>query len=236
MGKRVMLKISGEQLGSETYNLDMQQGFKMAEVVKALVDNGYQVAIVVGGGNIIRGNKLHANGFTNLVIADQMGMLAGVQNGLFLTEVLKQAGVENAYLFTNLPIESVSERFSYKRATSHLDRGGVVIISGGLGKPGFTHDTAAVVQAFELHCEIVIKTTKVDGVYNKDPEQFPDALRYDTLTYQEALSNPDIQVMDKTGLAMAADKKITIGVCQPEPDKVLALLNGDTSHGTLVKD
>lgn len=233
--KRVMLKVSGEQLASEEYNFDMKYAGRVATVIKALTDNGYSVACVMGGGNIVRGNKLHANGFTNQVIADQMGMLATIQNGLFLAEVLKQQGMENAYLFTNLPVESVSERFSYKRAESHLQRGGIVLIGGGLGKPGFTTDTATVSQAFELHCDIVIKTTKVDGVYNKDPEQFSDAVRYQTLIFSEALSNNDVQVMDRAAIALAADKGITIGICQPEADKVLALLSGDTSQGTLVK-
>lgn len=234
MKKRVMLKVSGEQLASDEYNFDMDRAKKVAAVIKAITNEGHAVACVMGGGNIVRGNKLHANGFTNLVIADQMGMLATVQNGLFLAEVLKQSGLENAYLFTNLPVESISERFSYKRADSHLRRGGIVLIGGGLGKPGFTTDTGTVAQAFELHCDIVIKATKVDGVYDKDPEQFPDALRYDKLTFSEALNNQNVQVMDRAAIALAADKKIAVGICQPEPEKVLALLNGDTSHGTIV--
>lgn len=230
-----MLKVSGEQLGSEEYNFDMAYAMKVADVIGALTEADYSVACVMGGGNIVRGNKLHANGFTNQVIADQMGMLATIQNGLFLAEVLKQQGLENAYLFTNLPVESISERFSYKRAEMHLQRGGIVLIGGGLGKPGFTTDTATVSQAFELHCDTVIKTTKVDGVYNKDPEQNPDATRYETLSFNEALSNESVRVMDRAAIALAADKKITIGICQPEPAKVLALLSGDTSQGTLVQ-
>jgi uridylate kinase len=188
----------------------------------------------MGGGNVVRGNKLHANGFTNQVIADQMGMLATVQNGLFLAESLKQDGIENVYLFSNIPVESVCERFSYKRADSQLELGSVVLIAGGLGKPGFTTDTGVVAQAFELHCPIVIKTTKVDGVYSEDPSINPEAHRLERIGYDEALSNDKIQVMDKAALALAADKKILIGICQPNPDNVLALLNNDTSRGTLV--
>jgi uridylate kinase len=229
-----MLKVSGEQLGSEEYNFDMAYALRVTAVISALVAAGHTVACVMGGGNIVRGNKLHANGFTNQVIADQMGMLATIQNGLFLAETLKQQGVENAYLFTNLPVESVVERFSYKRAETHLSRGGVVLIGGGLGKPGFTTDTAVVAQAFELHCDIVIKTTKVDGIYTEDPDGNPSATRYEKLSFQQVLENQDIRVMDRAALALAADKNISIGICQPEPDKVLALLSGDTTHGTIV--
>jgi uridylate kinase len=235
MSKRIMLKVSGEQLGSDEYTFDMQYANRVTSVIKALYENGYNVACVMGGGNVVRGNKLHANGFTNQVIADQMGMLATVQNGLFLAETLKQTGINNVYLFSNIPVESVCERFSYKRADSQLDAGSVVLIAGGLGKPGFTTDTGVVAQAFELHCPIVIKTTKVDGVYTDDPATNPGAERLATVTYKEALSNEKIQVMDKAALALAADKKIVIGICQPEPEKVLALLNGDTTHGTLVQ-
>lgn len=231
---RVMLKVSGEQLGSEEYNFDMSYALRVAEVISALTAAGHSVACVMGGGNIVRGNKLHANGFTNQVIADQMGMLATVQNGLFLAETLKQQGLTNVRLYSNIPVESVCERFSYQKAEAHLSSGGIVLIAGGLGKPGFTTDTGVVAQAFELHCPIVIKTTKVDGVYNKDPHEHTDAVRYDHLSYTDALANEHIQVMDRAAMAFAADKGITIGICQPNPQDVLALLGGNTARGTLV--
>ncbi len=235
MTQRVMLKVSGEQLGSDEYNFDMDYALRVADVITALTSAGHAVACVMGGGNIVRGNKLHANGFTNHVIADQMGMLATVQNGLFLAETLKQQGVDNCRLYSNIPVESVCERFSYQKAESHLSGGGVVLIAGGLGKPGFTTDTGVVAQAFELHCPIVIKTTKVDGVYNKDPHEHTDAIRYDYISYADSLANEHIQVMDRAAMAFAADKGIAIGICQPNPNDVLALLSGDTTHGTLVR-
>lgn len=236
MQKRVMLKISGEQLGSEEYNFDINYAKRVATILRALQDNGYAVACVMGGGNIIRGKKLAENGFTNKVIADQMGMLATIQNGLFLAETLKQDGVKGVYLFSNLAIESLTERFSYKRADYKLESGNIVLIAGGTGKPGFTTDTGVVIQAFELHCPYVIKTTKVDGVYSKDPAKDPNATRYSTLSYDEVAMNKEIQVMDRAALAFAADKEITIGICQPNPDHVLSLLDGNTSHGTLVSN
>lgn len=234
MQKRIILKVSGEQLGSEEYNFDIKYATRIANIIKALQERGYQVACVMGGGNIIRGKKLYENGFTNQVIADQMGMLATVQNGLFLAETLKQDGVADVYLFSNIPVESLVERFSYKRADAKLSAGNVVLIAGGVGKPGFTTDTSVVLQAYELHCPIVIKTTKVDGIYSDDPVKNPGATKYNKLTFTEVLANPNIQVMDRAAMALAADKGISIGVCQPDSDKILALLDGNTTNGTIV--
>jgi uridylate kinase len=231
---RVILKVSGEQLGSDEYNFDLRNANTVCEVVEALIANQHQVAVVMGGGNIVRGGKLHKNGFTNQVIADQMGMLATVQNGLFLNEILAQRNIVESRLFSNIPVETIAERFSYQRAMKYLTNSRVVLIAGGVGKPGFTTDTGVVAQAHELHCDIVIKTTKVDGIYDKNPEEYPEATRYTTLSFNDALANQDIQVMDRAALAFAADKSIKIAVCQPDPAKVLALLEGDTTTGTLV--
>jgi len=116
MEKRIIIKISGEQLGSDEYNFDISMASKLAEILETLISNGYQIACVMGGGNIIRGNKLHKNGFSNNVIADQMGMMATVQNGLFLNEVITQREIVQSRLFSNIPVESLCERFSYQRA------------------------------------------------------------------------------------------------------------------------
>lgn len=234
MGKRIMLKVSGEQLGSEEYNFDLDLANNVCEIIETLLANDYMLAVVMGGGNVVRGQKLHKNGFTNRVIADQMGMLATVQNGLFLNEVLHQRGKVQGRLFSNIPVETVAERFTYQRAMKYMKDGKVVLISGGVGKPGFTTDTGVVAQAFELHCEIVIKTTKVDGIYNRDPAEHKDAVRYERLSFDEALANQEIQVMDRAALAFAADKNIGLAICQPDPKKVLAVLSGDTSCGTIV--
>lgn len=229
-----MIKISGEQLGSDEYNFDMNLAGQVCEVLESLHEAGYEIACVMGGGNIVRGNKLHNNGFTNLVIADQMGMLATVQNGLFLNEALHQRGRVQGRLFSNIPAETVAERFSYKRAVKYMRDGRIVLIAGGLGKPGFTTDTAVVAQAFELHCDTVIKTTKVNGIYTEDPEKNPEATKYETLTYDMAVGNPKIKVMDKAAMALAGDKQIKIIICKPSPTDVLATLAGDTTNGTIV--
>lgn len=234
MQRRIMLKVSGEQLGSDEYNFDLKHAEKVCEIIEALTGAGYAVACVMGGGNIIRGQKLHNNGFTNEVVADQMGMLATVQNGLFLTEVLRQRGTVEPRLLSNIHVETLVESFSYQRASKFLYDGKAVLIAGGLGKPGFTTDTAVVSQAFELHCDTVVKTTKVDGIYDRDPLKFSDATRYATLSYDEAVAKKDIAVMDNAAMALAGDKAIKIAICRPEVSAVLALLAGDTSQGTIV--
>lgn len=234
MARRIMLKVSGEQLGSEEYNFDMAQAQKVCEIIEALTGAGYAVACVMGGGNIIRGQKLHKNGFRNEVVADQMGMLATVQNGLFLAEVLRGRQTVEPRLLSNIHVETLVENFSYQRASKFLDENKVVLIAGGLGKPGFTTDTGVVAQAFELHCETVVKTTKVDGIYDRDPLKFPDAQRFEQLSYAEAVAKKDIAVMDNAAMALAGDKGIRIAICKPEAAAVLALLEGNTSYGTIV--
>jgi uridylate kinase len=234
MAKRVILKISGELLGSDEYNFDNGQAARMCEVIETLAANGYEVACVMGGGNIVRGNKLSKRGFKNEVIADQMGMLATIQNGLFLTESLHQRGKLEARLLSNLNVNTLVEPFSYARARKLLEAGKVLLIAGGTGKPGFTTDMATVTQAFELHCATVIKTTKVDGAYDKDPHKHADAVRHERLTYDDVLRNPDFELMDRAALGFASDKRITIAICPPEPDAVLAVLKGDTSRGSIL--
>lgn len=234
MEKRVMLKVSGEQLGSEQYNFDIGRAQRVCEIIEALIANDYQVACVMGGGNIVRGPKLQKNGFDNPIIADQMGMLATIQNGLFLTETLNQRKQVEGRLFSNIPVENLAESFSYKRAMKYMQTRKAVLIAGGIGKPGFSTDTGVVAQAFELHCPIVVKATKVDGIYDKDPANHSDAIRYERLSYEQVSHNPEIKVMDRAAMALAADKNIAIAVCPADPAAVLAILNGDTSKGSII--
>lgn len=234
MSKRIMLKVSGEQLGSDELNFDFNGAQKVSEVIESLHAAGYEVAVVMGGGNIVRGQKLHSNGFTNQVIADQMGMLATLQNGLFLGETLQQRNKVKSRLYSNVPAEGLAARFDYRRAVRQLGEGIIVLIAGGIGKPGFTTDTGVVAQAFELHCDTVVKATKVDGVYDKDPHEHTNAKRYERLSYAEVLANPDIQVMDQSAFSFAAEKGIRIAVCRPIAEHVLAILNDDTRVGTIV--
>lgn len=233
--RRVMLKVSGEQLGSEENNFDMDRAIRVCAVIERLRKEAYEVACVVGGGNVIRGQALYANGFRNRTLADHMGMLATVQNGLFLGEVLDQRGLVDPVVMSNIRVDSLVEPFSYRRAMKTLKAGRALIIAGGTGKPGFTTDTGVVVAASELHCETVVKTTKVDGVYDRDPARFHDARRFARIALTDALTNPEINVMDNAALAMANDHGLRIAVCLPDPDDVVAVLGGDTERGTLVE-
>lgn len=233
---RVMLKISGEQLGSDEYNFDVEQAGRICSVIEALVKNRQKIACVVGGGNVIRGPKLVRHGFTDSIIADQMGMLATVQNGLFLGSLLetRAEGVTPTILAKG-DVGGFVEPYSVKRSLSELQKAGrVVIVTGGMASAGFTTDTTAVSVGYELGCSLVVKTTNVDGVYTSDPATNPDAERMPRLTLDEALRNPLINVMDNTALAMAKQHGITIAVCQPEIDSVLEIIGGDTTHGSLV--
>ena len=232
--RRVMLKVSGEQLGSEQYKFDIERAEGMCEIIENLIQNNYQVACVMGGGNIVRGPQLQSNGFNNAIVADQMGMLATIQNGLFLTEVLNQRGKVEGRLFSNVAVDNLAESFSYKRAMKYMYMGKVVLVAGGVGKPGFSTDTGVIAQAFELHCPTVIKATKVDGIYDKDPAKYPDARRYEHLSYEEVANNEQIKVMDRAALSLAADKSIKVAVCSATPEAVLATLNGDTSQGSII--
>lgn len=233
---RVMLKISGEQLGSDEYNFDVEQAGRICSVIEALVRNRQKIACVVGGGNVVRGGKLVRHGFADEIIADQMGMLATVQNGLFLGKLLEsRAEGVTPTILTKVDVSGFVEPYSVKRGLSELQKAGrVVIVSGGMGSAGFTTDTTAVSVGYELGCTLVVKTTDVDGVYSSDPNTNPDAERIPRLTLDEALSNPLINVMDNTALAMARQHGMTIAVCRPEVESVLSVIGGDTTHGSLV--
>ena len=233
---RVMLKVSGEQLGSDEYNFDVAQAGRICDVIEALIRSRIKVACVVGGGNVIRGAKLVKHGFKDGKIADQLGMLATVQNGLFLGKLLEERdkGATPSVLSV-VDIHSFAQPYSLKKGLSELNKSGrVVIVTGGMGRAGFTTDTATVTIGYELDCSLVVKTTDVDGVYTDDPKTNPDAVRIPQLTLDEALNNPLINVMDNTALAMARQHGMTIAVCRPEVESVLSVIAGGTSRGSLV--
>ncbi len=231
-----MLKVSGEQLGSDEYNFDVEQAGRICNVIEALVRNRQQVACVVGGGNVIRGPKLVKHGFKDGIIADQLGMLATVQNGLFLGQLLQERdnGVTPTIL-GKVDVRSFVESYSVKRGLAELGKPGrVVIVTGGMGSAGFSTDTATVAVGYELGCRLVVKTTDVDGVYTADPKLSTSAERIPRLTLDEALRNPQIKVMDKTALALAREHQITVAVCRPDVESVLGVIAGDTTYGSIV--
>lgn len=235
MYKRVLLKISGEQLaGKHEFGVDPEFGKYLARECHTVTEAGCQLILVVGGGNMVRGAEIAGNGIKR-VTADQMGMLAGLINAMALTDIFEDQQLPTRCM-SNIFATQVAESYSYRLAEKHLERGRVIIIAGGLGRPYFTHDTAAVSLGLELGCDAVIKATKVDGVYNKDPMKFPDATLYQRLDYQSAIENDAIKVMDKAALGLAMEQHMKVLVLNAEkPGNLVKAVNGDIA-GTLVSD
>ncbi len=209
MYKRVLLKISGEQLaGKHEFGVDLDTAKYFAAEIKSAQSNGCEILVVVGGGNMVRGADVAGHGIKR-VTGDQMGMLSGLINAMALTDIFESEGLKTRCL-SNIYAEQIAESYSFRLAEKHLERGRVVLIAGGLGRPYFTHDTAAVNLALELSCEAVLKATKVDGVYDKDPTEFDDAVRFKELDYQSAVENSAIKVMDKAALGLAMEQKMPV--------------------------
>ncbi len=209
MYKRVLLKLSGEQLaGKFDGGIDAEFCAWLAREVKTAFEAGSQVIIMVGGGNYARGAQLAGNGIQR-VTADQIGMLATMMNALALTDIFEHENVPTRCL-TNIFAEQIAEPFIHRLALKHLERGRVVIIGGGSGRPYVTTDTAALILALELDCDIVLKATKVDGIYDKDPAQFPDARRLESITLQQAVADEHVKVMDKAALGLATEHQLPI--------------------------
>lgn len=227
MYKRVLLKLSGEQLsGDNDGGIDPEFVAWLAGEIKKATEKGVQVAIVVGGGNFLRGATFAGDGIERAT-ADYMGMLATVMNGMALVDMLEHHG-QPTRLQTNIRIDAVAEQFIRRRAIRHLEKGRVVIVAGGLGKPYLTTDTTAASVALELDCEVLLKATKVDGIYDKDPHKYDDAVRYDELDYQEAVANNGITVMDKAAIGLAMEQKIPLVVFDLYKDgNILKAVSGE---------
>jgi uridylate kinase len=235
MNKRVLVKFSGEALaGAEGYGIDTQILDYIAEEIKSLVENGIEVGIVIGGGNIIRGVTAAADGVIKRTSADYMGMLGTVINGIAMQEALEHKGL-NARLQTAIKMEQIAEPFIVRRAIRHLERGRVVIFGAGTGNPYFTTDTGATLRATEIGASMLIKATKVDGVYDRDPKKYPDAKKLETLSYDRALED-HIKVMDDTAIALAKDNKLPIVVADMnEKGNLLKIIQGDYSRCSIVR-
>lgn len=235
MSKRVLVKFSGEALaGNDGYGIDTKILDYIADEIKELVDNNIEVGIVIGGGNIIRGVTAAADGVIKRTSADYMGMLATVVNGVAMQEALEHKGLK-ARLQTAIKMEQIAEPFIVRRARRHLEKGRVVIFSAGTGNPFFTTDTAATLRATEIGASMLIKATKVDGVYDKDPMKYDDAVKLDVLSYDRALQD-HIKVMDDTAIALAKDNKLPIVVADMyKKGNLLKIINGDLSKCSIVK-
>ena len=229
---RVILKLSGESLmGQQGYGIDTQRLADYATQIKEITDGGVQVAIVIGGGNIFRGLQGAAKGFDR-VKGDQMGMLATVINSLALSSALEAIG-QPAKVLTAINMFPIGEQYSKWRAIEALDRGEVAIISCGTGNPFFTTDTGSALRAIEVEADVMLKGTRVDGVYTADPEKDPAAVKFDEISYDEVLSR-GLKVMDLTATALCKENKMPIVVFDMDHLGNLAKVIAGDNIGTLV--
>lgn len=233
MYKRILLKLSGEQLqGQLKGGFDTDRAKWIANEVKRTLETGAQVVIMVGGGNYARGAQL-ANDSIQRVTADNIGMLATLMNALALADVFNSNGVP-ARALSNIKADQLADQFTHRRAISHLAKSRVVIVAGGIGRPFLTTDTAALSLALELECDVVIKTTKVDGVYDKDPAKHDDALKLDTISHHEALNDANIAVMDKAALGLAMEQNKPLIICDLLTEGNIARATAGENIGTVV--
>jgi len=230
--KRVLLKLSGEALmGNESFGISRATIERMVADIADVVRLGLEMAIVIGGGNIFRGIALGARGMDRAT-ADYMGMMATIMNAMALQDAMRNAGLE-ARVQSALNIEQVVEPYIRPKALRYLEEGKVVIFGAGTGNPFFTTDTAAALRGSEIGAEIVLKATKVDGVYSADPKKNPDATRYATITFDEALAR-NLQIMDATAFALCRDQRLPIKVFDIFKAGALRRVVMGEDEGTLV--
>jgi uridylate kinase len=208
--KRVLLKLSGEALmGDLAFGISQEMLEYVAEEIQSIYELGVELAVVVGGGNIFRGVSASSHGMER-TSADHMGMLATIMNSLALQDALEKSGIQTR-VQTAISMHEVAEPYIRRRADRHLEKGRVVIFAAGTGNPYFTTDTAAVLRAQEIHAEILFKATKVDGLYDADPVDYPDAKRFDDITYMEVIEK-QLKVMDMTAISLAMDNHLPLVV------------------------
>ena len=230
--KRILLKLSGEALmGDKQYGIDPKRIADYAQEIKAVVEKGIEVAIVIGGGNIFRGLAAASNGMDR-VQGDHMGMLATVINGLALQSALEEIAVQTR-LQSAIQINEVAEPFIRRRAMRHLEKGRVVIFGGGTGNPYFTTDSAAVLRAIEIEADVIIKGTRVDGIYTADPEKDVNATKFDKISFNEVLSK-GLKVMDTTAFTLSQENELPIIVFDMnKKGNLLKIVSGE-AIGTVV--
>ncbi len=228
------MKFSGEALAGESgYGIDTKILKYIADEIEDLVRNSIEVAVVVGGGNVIRGVSAAKDGIIKRTSGDYMGMLATVINAVAIQEALEHNGVY-ARVQSAIKMEQIAETFIVRRAKRHLEKGRVVIFAAGTGNPFFTTDTAATLRATEIEASMLIKATKVDGVFDKDPNKFNDAVKLDKISYDEALKE-HIKVMDDTSIALARENSLPIVVCNMfKKGNLLKIINGDFTNASIV--
>ena len=233
--RRILLKLSGEALagtsGDQKFGIDAKVLNGVCNEIAGVIESGVQVAVVVGGGNFFRGISASESGIERAT-ADYIGMLATVMNSLAVQQGLKKVGVE-ARVQSAIPISPVSEPYVRLRALKHLNQGRVVIFAAGTGNPYFTTDTAASLRAAEINADVLVKATKVDGVYDSDPMVNKDAVKYDTVTYDEVLAKR-LGVMDATAIALCRDNNMSMRVLSIEEEGALTKMAQGGEIGTLI--
>lgn len=235
--KRILLKVSGELfLGDKEFGLDQSACRKLAHALLVLHDQGLEVAVVIGGGNIFRGITLENDGMERSA-ADQMGMLGTLINGIAFRQTLQAIGAK-AKLMSALECPRVAETYNWEKALKSISKGEILIFVGGTGNPYFTTDSAAALRACEINADLLVKATKVDGVYNKDPLKFPDAVKYNSITYAQALAER-LEIMDATAIALCQSNSLPIFVFKmqallQQPDLGSRLF--DEKTGSFVKN
>lgn len=232
--RRVLLKISGEALaGPVGFGLDAETLNYIAGEVASVHGLGVETAVVVGGGNFIRGDVFSTQGGIDRTVADQMGMMGTIMNALALQAAMEKHGVPTR-VQSAINVSQVAESFIRRRAMRHMEKGRVVVFAAGTGNPYFTTDTAAVLRALEIEAGCLLKATKVDGIYDKDPKKFPDAVRYEKLDYSEAISKR-LAVMDQTAFTMCREHKLPVIVLDlNQKGAMLRAVKGEQGVGTLV--
>ncbi|MBV1911124.1 MAG: UMP kinase [Kangiellaceae bacterium] len=230
--KRILLKLSGEALmGAESFGIDPTMLDRIATEIKVIVDKGIQVGLVIGGGNLFRGEKLARAGM-NRVAGDHMGMLATVMNSLAMQDALERIKV-GTRVMSAISLTGVCEDYDRRFAIRFMQDSQVVIFTAGTGNPFFTTDTAACLRGIEIDADVILKATKVDGVFSADPNIYPDAVKYESLTYNEALSN-ELGIMDLTAFCLARDHQKSIRVFNLNKPGALIKAVVDESEGTLI--
>ena len=232
--RRILLKLSGEVLaGEQGFGIDPKKATELAKEVKSIYDMGVSIGLIIGAGNIFRGLQASSKGMDR-VTGDYLGMLATIMNAISLQDALEKVGVETRTL-SAITVSKIAEPYIRRRALRHMEKGRVVIIAGGTGNPYFTTDTAAALRATELHAEVLIKGTKVDGVYDKDPVVNSDAKRYKNISFNEVLSK-NLRVMDLTAITLCKENALPIRVFNiNNKGDLKRLLNGE-DIGTLVME
>ena len=232
--KRVLLKLSGEALlGDRSYGIDPKRIAQYAKEIKSVTELGLEVAVVIGGGNIFRGVSAASNGIDR-VQGDYMGMLATVINGMALQSALEEENAQTR-LQTAIKIEAVAEPYIKRKAVRHLEKKRVVIFGGGTGNPFFTTDSAAVLRAIEINADVILKGTRVDGVYDSDPEKNENAIQYDTISFNDVIKK-NLKIMDSTAFTLSQENNLPIIVFNMNKSgNLLNIINGE-KIGTSIKN